>query len=736
MRCQKVISEEQTLTVIWDKRDGLPDMEIECHRNWPTSIYLIQKMDKEKYGYPFPAIRSFDRTLKMDSAKLMFLITTLLSSVKELWILTDEITPLKHSEWHGWILTFVAKQYFTYISVRRDRRNPFKTKYASKVSDVAKKLIELEDGDDVRVRTIDDLEEIFDRHSKVECFDSLVIHTIDDTTEVLIINGSDIGSTAENGILEDTIVRDGKEFELRVAITMAQYNERGVAKWQCIAYRRHGGTYKNWWKQSKVDNIPIQIGIEYFEALNMDELQCLLYVVVHKPDVIKMRNDFMTYMGGQSHIQCSYHKLPLVISNNKNKLCRCGKKEYISCPSLNCEVNVCKRCMEEKDRSELTYIDVPDQDDMVNLSNEESSDDESEEESHYSSDEYSDLMSNASSYEEDEDMDLYNGVFDGTDPDYEELLIDPGPSEAFDESNEVLDELDIGIPSTDAGHLITGIQEQRGKGIWVSGRVIMNQCGSLLSRAKDKIRGSIGQKHFIQRLCSTVRGKSFPLAYPEAMSFPSIFWYMISETSAFPGAIPASLLHAETSLFGVASIHDHVRLRMTSCESTSYCDPRFISYSYDALVNLTCNKSDTRLILNRGLTVDTNAASGLGVRCKNDTSLFNSIDSKQMVKNLSASQKHHKMDFFLTFTCNQKSHFGLAPIKNWIDSDKWEEHYPNFVNLTDDERNQIRISINQSAGPIILRNWLETRELFVQWLMFSPKSPYLKNVEVMFARDE
>ena len=56
-------------------------------------------------------------------------------------------------------------------------------------------------------------------------------------------------------------------------------------------------------------------------------------------------------------------------------------------------------------------------------------------------------------------MDLYNGVFDGTGPDYDELLINPGPSEAFDESNEVLDELDIGIPSTDAGHLITGIQD-------------------------------------------------------------------------------------------------------------------------------------------------------------------------------------------------------------------------------------------------------------------------------------
>ena len=71
----------------------------------------------------------------------------------------------------------------------------------------------------------------------------------------------------------------------------------------------------------------------------------------------------------------------IVISNNKNKLCRCGKKEYISCSSLNCEVNVYKRCMEKKDRPALTYIDVPDQDAMVDLSIEENSDDESDEES-------------------------------------------------------------------------------------------------------------------------------------------------------------------------------------------------------------------------------------------------------------------------------------------------------------------------------------------------------------------
>lgn len=216
------------------------------------------------------------------------------------------------------------------------------------------------------------------------------------------------------------------------------------------------------------------------------------------------------------------------------------------------------------------------------------------------------------------------------------------------------------LPTTNAGDLPIEIKEKQGIGRHVSGHVILNQIGSLLSRQKHKIRSFSGQKHFLQRLCSTIKGESIPLAFPDAMLFPSIFWHMIPDINSYPGAIPSSLLNDKTSKHGIASIRDHVLNRMTlPCSTTSTC-PRYIAYCYDMLSNLTMVNEDSRIVMNRGFTVDTTSATGLSVRSKTDSSLFESVDSKQMVKNLSASQKHHKMDFFLTFTCNQSKHFGAG----------------------------------------------------------------------------
>ena len=77
---------------------------------------------------------------------------------------------------------------------------------------------------------------------------------------------------------------------------------------------------------------------------------------------------------------------------------------------------------------------------------------------------------------------------------------------------------------------------------------------------------------------------------------------------------------------------------------------------YDILVNLTLNREDSRIILNRGL-MESSTETGLQIISRNDSLLSDCVDNKQTVRNLCASQKYHKMDFFLTFTCNQSEHF-------------------------------------------------------------------------------
>ena len=41
-----------------------------------------------------------------------------------------------------------------------------------------------------------------------------------------------------------------------------------------------------------------------------------VYVVEKTPDMAKMRNAFMQYIGGQTHVLCSEHKLPLIVAKD------------------------------------------------------------------------------------------------------------------------------------------------------------------------------------------------------------------------------------------------------------------------------------------------------------------------------------------------------------------------------------------------------------------------------------
>ena len=164
-------------------------------------------------------------------------------------------------------------------------------------------------------------------------------------------------------------------------------------------------------------------------------------------------------------------------------------------------------------------------------------------------------------------------------------------------------------------------------------------------------------------------------------------------------------------------------------------DPRYHPFVYDMLANLSANKMDTRIILNRGLTTADDESGGLGLRGKQDESLLESFDSSTTVKNLCASQYYHKMDFFLTFTCNQKKHFGVKNVKEWIDSGAWKQYFEGFSDLTEFEVKEIEDAVIQSAATLLLRNWQEVSKLFVDYLRHSPSSPY-QNVNSIFVRYE
>ena len=76
-----------------------------------------------------------------------------------------------------------------------------------------------------------------------------------------------------------------------------------------------------------------------------------------------------------------------------------------------------------------------------------------------------------------------------------------------------------------------------------------------------------------------------------------------------------------------------------------------------------------------------------------------------MVKNMCASEKYHSIDFFLTFICSQKQHFGTALIKEYIKSNEWQHTYPSYNDLTIFKKEEIKTSLLQASAGLALRDW-------------------------------
>ena len=95
-----------------------------------------------------------------------------------------------------------------------------------------------------------------------------------------------------------------------------------------------------------------------------------VYVVEKTPDMEIMRNEFMTYIGGQVQVQCSDHKLPLIVNKTSMEKCYrhlneslecCNRKLYYKCPTLGFNIVLCKRCYNiTLDDEVVVYINPPD----------------------------------------------------------------------------------------------------------------------------------------------------------------------------------------------------------------------------------------------------------------------------------------------------------------------------------------------------------------------------------------
>ena len=216
--------------------------------------------------------------------------------------------------------------------------------------------------------------------------------------------------------------------------------------------------------------------------------------------------------------------------------------------------------------------------------------------------------------------------------------------------------------------------------------------------------------------------------------FPSIFWSTANDHYSIAGSIPSPLLCGSCKDDGFADISTHIRSRITNPSASTSSDYRYVIFGHDLMCSIAANHNDMRQH-RKGMTSSSTAAGGLDLRGKDDSSFLHSIDSRQMVRNLCASQEYFQWDVFLTFTCNMRKHFGTKPIREWLDHNEWTNHYPHWNTYSIFQQEEIRRGLHQSASGLFLRVWEEVSAIFINYLSNSPSSPF-HSMLATFARKE
>ena len=71
-----------------------------------------------------------------------------------------------------------------------------------------------------------------------------------------------------------------------------------------------------------------------------------------------IKNKFLQLLGGQVHVQCNIHKLPLIISRHRKK-CGCNwQHQHLCCSITTCYICLCKKLFEAYDQKIINFISL------------------------------------------------------------------------------------------------------------------------------------------------------------------------------------------------------------------------------------------------------------------------------------------------------------------------------------------------------------------------------------------
>ena len=191
------------------------------------------------------------------------------------------------------------------MTIRCDRRNPFKKTFTRKLDNLVKKM----KIDFVDTYNFETMSLLFANHTTVKVTDTIPSQNMNYfwSHDVLIVVPR---ITIFVPCCENFDYGDCK-YKLR-HVSMIWERPRG---WNGRTYSRHGSpSYNRWWLCEKNKSLSIKYPHEHLSNIEWSNVHSLVYVKKYSISFERSRKDFMRYIGGQSHVVCHKHKLPLIVT--------------------------------------------------------------------------------------------------------------------------------------------------------------------------------------------------------------------------------------------------------------------------------------------------------------------------------------------------------------------------------------------------------------------------------------
>ena len=155
-----------------------------------------------------------------------------------------------------------------------------------------------------------------------------------------------------------------------------------------------------------------------------------------------------------------------------------------------------------------------------------------------------------------------------------------------------------------------------------------------------------------------------------------------------------------------------LRTRIKDGSLLTSCNPTYLQYVFDCLLNMQLHKSDIRIILNRGWQ-EVNSVPHNCSFLSTQTFKFDCAESRKNVCELAALIRDKNPTYFVTYTCSQSTHPGIRKIFEAL-----HEMYP-----AETTPKEVLASAIQAELMPMLRSWYRASQYVMEWVKNSPEEP-------------